>query len=44
MYHNYTYSGALAASEKVHWTIQDVIGEKNKLDFSKPFLPESLAG
>lgn len=43
MYHNYTYSGALAASEKVRWTIQDVIGEKNQLDFSKPFLPESLA-
>ena len=43
MYHNYTYSGALAASEKVKWTIQDVIGEKTKLDFSKPFLPESLA-
>jgi hypothetical protein len=43
MYHNYTYSGALAASEKMRWTIQDVIGEKNQLDFSKPFLPESLA-
>lgn len=43
MDHNYTYSGALAASEKVRWTIQDVLGEKSKLDFSKPFLPESLA-
>lgn len=43
MYHNYTYSGALAASERMQWKIQDVIGEKNKLDFSKPFLPESLA-
>jgi hypothetical protein len=43
MDHSYTYSGALAASEKVRWTIQDVIGEKNKLDFNKPFLPESLA-
>lgn len=43
MNHNYTYSGALAASEKVRWTIRDVIGEGNTLDFSKPFLPESLA-
>ena len=43
MYHNYTYSGALAASEKMQWKIQDVIGEESKLDFSKPFLPESLA-
>src|SRR5262245_3946898 len=43
MNHNYTYSGALAASEKMRWTILDVIKEDNKLDFSKPFLPESLA-
>jgi hypothetical protein len=43
MYHNYSYSKALATSEKVQWKIQDVIGENNKLDFSKPFLPESLA-
>jgi hypothetical protein len=43
MYHNYTYSGALAASEKMQWKISDVIKEENKLDFRKPFLPESLA-
>jgi hypothetical protein len=43
MYHNYTYSGSLEASEKIHWKIQDVIEEGSKLDFSKPFLPESLA-
>lgn len=43
MYHNYSYQAALAASEKVRWTIQDVIGEGKKLDFTKPFLPESLA-
>ena len=43
MNHNYTFSGALAASEKMRWTIQDVIKEDNKLDFSKTFLPESLA-
>jgi hypothetical protein len=43
MYHNYSYKDALAASEKVTWTIQDVIGPDKKLDFTKPFLPESLA-
>ena len=43
MYHNYSYQDALAASEKMRWTIKDVIGAEKKLDFSKPFLPESLA-
>lgn len=43
MYHNYTYKDALAASERMKWTIKDVIGPDRKLDFSKPFLPESLA-
>lgn len=43
MYHNYSYQGALAASEKMRWTLQDVIGKEKKLDFNKPFLPESLA-
>ena len=43
MYHNYSYKDALAASEKMKWTIKDVIGADKKLDFSKPFLPESLA-
>jgi len=27
----------------MQWTIQDVTGANNKLNFSKPFLPESLA-
>lgn len=43
MYHNYNYRDALAASERMRWTIQDVMGADKKLDFSKPFLPESLA-
>jgi hypothetical protein len=43
MYHNYSYEAALAASEKMRWTIQDVMGEGKQLDFTKPFLPESLA-
>ena len=43
MTHNYSYQAALAASEKMRWTIQDVVGEGKKLDFSRPLLPESLA-
>ncbi len=43
MYHNYNYPDALAASERMRWTIKDVIGNGKNLDFNKPFLPESLA-
>lgn len=43
MNHNYSYQAALAASEKMRWTIQDVIGNGMNLDFTKPFLPESFA-
>jgi hypothetical protein len=43
MYHNYSYSDALKASERMQWTIQDVVGNGMNLDFTKPFLPESLA-
>jgi hypothetical protein len=41
--HGYTYEETLAASEKVHWRVEDVIGGEKRLDFDKPFLPESLA-
>ena len=40
----YSYAGALAAAQKVNWTIDDVIGGDKRLDFAKPFMPESLAG
>jgi hypothetical protein len=43
MKHNYSYSSALAASERIGWRIDDIIGGDKKLDFSKPFLPEALA-
>jgi hypothetical protein len=39
----YTYEGALATAQKVNWRIEDVIGGDKKIDFSKPFMPESLA-
>lgn len=40
---NYTYQGTLAAAERVNWRVEDVIGGDKGLDFSRPFLPESLA-
>lgn len=40
---NYTYQGALETSERVNWRIEDIIGGDKRLDFSKPFMPESLA-
>ena len=41
--HAYTYGDALEASEKINWRVEDLIGGDKKLDFAKPFLPESLA-
>jgi hypothetical protein len=43
MQHNYSYQSALAASERIGWKVDDIIGGDKKLDFSKPFMPESLA-
>lgn len=43
MFDRYTYQSTLAASEAIHWRIEDIIGGEKKLDFTKPFMPESLA-
>lgn len=43
MNHGYTYQSALAASEGIKWRIEDIIGDDKRLDFKKPFMPESLA-
>jgi len=43
MNHGYTYQSALAASDVIHWRIEDIIGGDKRLDFSKPFMPESFA-
>jgi len=40
---HYSYEATLAASEKINWRIEDIIGGEKRLDFTKPFLPESLA-
>jgi hypothetical protein len=43
MQHNYSYESALTASERIGWKVDDIIGGDKKLDFTKPFMPESLA-
>ena len=37
------YRDTLAVSQKVNWRIEDIIGGDKTLDFTKPFMPESLA-
>ena len=41
--HGFTYASVLADSQRVSWRIEDIIGGAHRLDFAKPFLPESLA-
>ncbi|WP_448572314.1 diiron oxygenase [Trichothermofontia sp.] len=41
---NYTYESILSDALKVNWKVSDLIGGDKRLDFSKPFLPDSLAG
>ena len=43
MQDRYTYQAALAASEVIHWRVEDIIGGEKRLDFAKPFMPENLA-
>jgi hypothetical protein len=43
MQHNYTFESALAASSRVNWKVEDIVGGEKKLNFRKPFIPESLA-
>ena len=43
MLERYTYQSVLAASEMIHWRIEDIIGGEKRLDFTKPFMPEGLA-
>lgn len=41
---HYSYQETLAASEGIKWRVEDIIGADKRLDFDKPFMPESLAG
>jgi hypothetical protein len=40
---HYTYASALAASQRINWRVEDIIGGEKRLDFDKPFMPEALA-
>jgi hypothetical protein len=40
----YEYKAILADALKVRWEVEDLIGGGRSLDFSRPFLPEVLAG
>jgi hypothetical protein len=42
MSQQYTYQATLAASERIHWRVEDIIGGEKRLDFEKRFMPESL--
>jgi hypothetical protein len=39
----YTYEETLALSVKANWRVEDIIGGDKRLDFTKPFMPDSLA-
>lgn len=41
--HAYTYEAALRDSLKVDWRVEDLIGTGQRLDFTRPFLPDTLA-
>ena len=43
MFHDFTYPAILAASQRGAWQLDDVLPAGATLDFSKPFMPESLA-
>lgn len=38
----YSYQATLATAQKINWRIEDIIGGDKRLDFTKPFMPESL--
>ena len=39
----YSYQETLEASDKICWRVEDIISGDKRLDFKRPFLPESLA-
>jgi hypothetical protein len=43
MYHNFDYEATLASSLRAQWKLDDVLREDQELDFSRNFMPESLA-
>jgi hypothetical protein len=38
-----SYEHLLATSHRVNWRLEDLVGDGRRLDFSRPFLPETFA-
>jgi hypothetical protein len=43
MYHNFDYEATLVSSLRAQWVLDDVLSADQDLDFSRKFMPESLA-
>ena len=43
MYHDFNYEATLASSLRAQWQLDDVLREDQELDFTRHFMPESLA-
>jgi len=43
MYHDFNYEATLASSLRAQWQLDDVFREDQDLDFTRNFMPESLA-
>ncbi len=43
MTYQYNFKDVLGRAERITWRVEDVIGNGKTLDFTKPFVPESLA-
>jgi hypothetical protein len=43
MYHDFNYEATLASSLRAQWQLDDVLTEDQELDFTRNFMPESLA-
>jgi len=43
MYHDFNYQATLASSLRAQWELDDVLSTDEELDFSRNFMPESLA-
>jgi hypothetical protein len=43
MYHDFNYEATLASSLRAQWQLDDVLRRDQELDFSRNFMPESLA-
>jgi hypothetical protein len=43
MSYPYSFKDCLARAERITWRVEDLIGDDKRLDFSREFMPESLA-